>query len=379
MFMEDRLIKGVFQKRINRFVVECVMDGQKEIAYLPNPGRLYELLLPGMELYLKRNSSHSSFKYRVFGINKDGIKVLVDTHHTNHVARELIVRGYIDSFRGYKILQEEVKYDDSRFDFLLGNGSKKILLEVKSCTLFGDKTAMFPDAISERAKRHILTLSKINDRGTNGAILFVINSALVKYFLPEYHTDPEFSDTLYFLKDKIIIKAVKINWSYDFSGWKYGGEAEIPWGVFERERGGRGAYILGLFLPSSRDISIGGLGKIHFRNGYYLYAGSAMKNLDRRMRRHRKIFRKVFWHIDYLRNFSDFKFCMPVRTEDRIECEIGAMLKECADGIIEGFGCSDCNCRSHLFWMRDDPLSQRSFINIIQYFRIDRLDRKYNL
>nr|QNO57823.1 sugar fermentation stimulation protein A [Methanosarcinales archaeon ANME-1 ERB7] len=49
----DQAVKAVFLERPNRFLVRCIADGLGIInAYLPNPGRLWELLLPGATLYL---------------------------------------------------------------------------------------------------------------------------------------------------------------------------------------------------------------------------------------------------------------------------------------------------------------------------------------
>ena len=44
--------RGNFIKRLNRFVVEAEAEGSRVEKYLPNPGRLWELLLPGTELIL---------------------------------------------------------------------------------------------------------------------------------------------------------------------------------------------------------------------------------------------------------------------------------------------------------------------------------------
>lgn len=376
---KDKIITAEFLSRVNRFVIECRIKGRKQLAYLPNPGRLYELLLPGRRLFLKALPGFSSLKFRTFGVVKDGINVLLDTHYTNQVAKELIEGNLIDDFRGYKIIKEEVQYNNSRFDFLLSRGSERIFLEVKSCTLFSNKLAMFPDAVSERAKRHILTLSQLSDERTRGAVLFVVNSPSAEYFLPEYHTDPEFSDALYSVRNKILIKAVRLRWKEDFSGLDYAGESAIPWDLYLKERGDKGAYILGLFLPEIRRILTRGTEFIKLKKGYYIYAGSALKNLSRRLNRHRRKKKNLFWHIDYLVEQANFIFSFPVRTCDDIECEIAKGLMEIADATIEGFGSSDCSCRSHLFWFRGFPLTNSRFVKLLQYFRMDRVAEKYGL
>ncbi len=63
----------------------------------------------------------------------------------------------------------------NRFDFLLKEGNKDILLEVKSCTLVGKKVAMFPDAVTERGARHLQELAKFSEEGMETAILFIVH------------------------------------------------------------------------------------------------------------------------------------------------------------------------------------------------------------
>lgn len=374
----NRIISGRFIRRINRFEIECLIDGRMVRAYLPNPGRLYEILIEGEELFLIPSGSQN-LRFRVIGAPRDGINILLDTHETNSVAKEIIDTGLIEEFEGFRVVDEEVRYGDSRFDLLLKRGSKKILLEVKSCTLFYERLAMFPDAVSERARRHIMRLSRINESGLKGAILFVINSPYAEYFLPEFHTDPDFSRSLYDVRNKIILKTVRVNYRDDFYYFEYAGEAEIPWNIYIKEGGDRGAYILGLFLDRDRTIQVGSGKKFDLKKGFYLYTGSALKNLTSRLNRHKRTRKSLFWHIDYLREYADYLYSFPIRTEDDIECKIARTLMRIADATVEGFGSSDCNCKGHLFYFKEDPLKDFDFVKIIQYFRMGRLLEKYEL
>ena len=63
-------IKAVFQSRPNRFIVECTVEGRSERAYLPNPGRLWELFFPGSVLYLVKRgeSSKGNTDYTVVAV-----------------------------------------------------------------------------------------------------------------------------------------------------------------------------------------------------------------------------------------------------------------------------------------------------------------------
>jgi sugar fermentation stimulation protein A len=366
---------AIFRNRLNRFIIECLVKKKRVKAYLPNPGRLWELLLPGRELYLIKNPSHSqrTTEYTVIAVLKGESPVLLHTHYTNVLAKLLIEQGKIPSFREYSIVKQEVKIGNSRFDFLLRKDNKDFILEVKSCTLFGKEIAMFPDAVTLRGKRHLIELSKLSSKGLKGGILFIVHSPLVKYFMPEYHVDLEFSRTLYELRDKLEIRAVAIKWNKDLSLEPVVHELQIPWKLIKKEARDSGSYIVILNLKNTYECNIKSLDKMLFKRGYYLYVGSAKNNLTKRILRHKRQRKKLYWHIDYLREKADFYLALPVRASSSLECKIATSLKEIADWIIPGFGASDCNCETHLFGMDKDPLQSPEFIKMLQYFRIDRL------
>lgn len=115
-----------------------------------------------------------------------------------------------------------------------------------------------------------------------------------------------------------------------------------------------------------------------FRRGYYVYVGSAMKNLTQRIERHRRLRKNFFWHIDYLRDVCEFLAALPVRSEDDLECLIAAGVDAIADWTVPGFGSSDCSCPSHLFGFENHPLNLPPFHDLLQHFRMERLIDKYS-
>jgi len=141
----------------------------------------------------------------------------------------------------------------------------------------------------------------------------------------------------------------------------------------KREARDRGIYILILKLPKQASLEVGKLGKIKFRKGYYLYIGSAKRNLSRRIQRHRRIRKRLFWHVDFLRAIAEFHFALPIRTQDVLECEVALAVKDISDWEVPRFGSSDCSCASHLYGMLKDPLQSPQFISLLQYYRMDRL------
>lgn len=374
-----RAMRAVFIRRNNRFEIECLLDGKIAKAYLPNPGRLWEILLPGREIHLKENLNKRKHIFTVWAARKHDSIVLLHTHYTNVVAQEFINNRLIPELENFEIEGREVNVNNSRIDFLLrSSGGTRLFLEVKSCTLFGRNIAMFPDAVTARGKRHIEALSHIASKEpkTKAGILFLVHTGAVRYFLPDFHTDPQFSKALYDNRQNLIIKAVSVNWDQNLTP-RISGNLGIPWQVYEKEAKNRGSYLIIGFLPENITMQIGSLGERLFRKGFYIYVGSAMNSLSRRIKRHLLNRKSKHWHIDLLTPFFKNTTPIPIESSKRLECAIAEKLHSIADATVKHFGSSDCHCPGHLFWMASNPLQRESFINIIIDYRINRLSQWY--
>jgi sugar fermentation stimulation protein A len=366
--------KAVFIRRPNRFVVVCKFHGKTLRAFLPNPGRLWELLLPGAVLHLEKSPRPGrKLPFTVAAIEREGRPVMAHTLRTNDFVEHLLRKGMVPGLEGTKIVKREVQHGNSRFDFLLKRGEEEIYLEVKSCTLFGKRVAMFPDAVTARGKKHVEELAELRGPGKSGAVVFLICWPKAYFFLPDYHTDLEFSKTLLAVRDRVDFLPIGLELNPDLSLTSKVRPLEIPWDLLRKEVEDRGSYILVLRLPAARKLNIGKLGRIEFKPGYYLYAGSAQRNLTRRLERHKRERKKFFWHIDYLRAHAEVHLALPIRASDPLECELADALKKISGWEVPGFGCSDCSCSSHLYGMRKDPIHMPEFISLLQYFRMDRL------
>jgi len=369
-------VKGFFRSRPNRFIVDCLIGKKPVRAYLPNPGRLWELFFPGSILYLIKHDAgyQGSTDYTVVAVERDGIPIMLHTHVNNLVAAQLIEENRIPGLEGAKIVRPEFTIGTSRFDFLLKKEDSPVVVEVKSCTLLGNSIAMFPDAITRRGTKHLLELADLAKGGTKTAVIFLIHWPKARWFMPEYHTDLEFSRTLLSVKNSVMIRAVSVEWE---EGLLRGNtrELSIPWRLIAREAHDSGSYLIILRLKNARRCLIGGLGEVRFKKGYYLYVGSSRTNLTQRIARHRRLIKRHHWHIDYLRSVAEFYAALPVRASVNLECDIARALNRIADWNVKGFGSSDCVCESHLVGMAEDPLHARHFIDLLQYFRIDRLEK----
>ena len=373
--------QATFVRRPNRFVVECTLDGHRIAAYMPNPGRLWELLLPGRTLFLADAGTAGGRKYRytAVAVVRDGTPILLHTHRSNDVARWLLEQKKLPGLEDATIVKAEVTAGRSRFDFLLHRQEKPFFLEVKSCTQFGRNIAMFPDAVTERGRRHLVELASHADRGTPGGVVFLVHWTRADYFLPDYHTDLEFARTLLTLRKRIFIRALAVGWDHDMVMDKGITELTIPWHIVKREAQDGGSYLLIIDMQADRTIDIGKLGPTFFQRGYYIYVGSARRHLTKRIDRHLRKRKNHFWHIDYLRHRADGCTALPVRTTDDLECILSKAVAAITRHSIPGFGSSDCSCPSHLFYMEKNPLHDDSFIDTLLHFRMHRLHEQMTL
>jgi sugar fermentation stimulation protein A len=297
---------------------------------------------------------------------------MLHTHLTNEVARYLLQKRQVPGLENAGIVRSEIPVGGSRFDFLLREGSQNILLEVKSCTLVGKRVAMFPDAVTERGARHLRELAKISEEGVRAIVLFVVHWPFARIFVPDYHTDLNFSQTLLRVRDKVEVIPISVRWGQDLSLSSEVQVLSVPWDTVEKEARDRGSYLLVLNLKRDREIDVGKLGKVYFKKGFYAYVGSAMANLSSRMERHRHLRKRHHWHIDELRAIAEFRSVLAIRSSERIECEVAEAMSEIAEWSVPRFGSTDCPCETHLFGMANDPIQSEDFQKLLQYFRMDR-------
>lgn len=370
-----KLSEGRFLERPNRFVVRCEVKGRDVSAFLPNPGRLQELLLPGRTMLLTETgpSADRKYRYTAVAVLREGHPIMLHTHRTNDVAQHLLKQRLVPGLEGAEIVRREVSVGRSRFDFLLRQDGNPLYLEVKSCTLVGKELAMFPDAVTARGARHLEELATLADQGHQCAVLFVVHWPFATLFMPDYHTDPVFTATLLTVREKVRIIPVAVGWGPDLTLSGKPRLLAIPWDRVALEAKDRGSYLILMELKKERVIHTGSLGPVLFHPGHYAYVGSAMANLTKRIERHRRLTKKPHWHIDYLRPFVAWKAALAIRSSTRLECDIARAVATLADRAVPSFGSSDCSCSSHLFSMDRDPLRNPRFQEMLQYFKMDRL------
>ena len=189
--VEARLID-----RPNRFLGVVEVDGSTEECFIPNPGRMHELMVPGARVYLlEKRGEHRKTRYDMVLVDYQGVLVSIDSRLPNTLLAETVNPGLLNEFRGYTVEKTEPVFHDSRLDLVLSDGRGQVVVETKSCTLVEDGVALFPDAPTKRGARHMRTLVKALETGRSAAV-FVIQRGDASEFRPNDGTDPEFGEAL---------------------------------------------------------------------------------------------------------------------------------------------------------------------------------------
>lgn len=191
-------VKGIFKARPNRFIAEVEVNGNLEIAHVPNTGRCKELLIENATVWLKPSDNpNRKTKFSLHFVENKGVLVSLYSQQANSIVYDAVVDGKIKELSGYDNHQREKSVDNSRIDIYLENSNgDSCFVEVKGVTLIIDGEARFPDAPTERGAKHLKELIKLKKEGNRCCVFFLIQHPAGEFFRPNWENDPIFSQTL---------------------------------------------------------------------------------------------------------------------------------------------------------------------------------------
>jgi sugar fermentation stimulation protein A len=234
--------------------------------------------------------------------------------------------------------------------------------------------AMFPDAVTKRGSEHLRKLRELANGGITTGCLFVVMNPGAEFFLPAYHIDHLFTEAFLGVKGAVQLNAVALGFDDSFTEVESVKPLTIPFDLLENEFEDRGVYLLLVRIDHDKAVEVGSLGQVEFKQGYYVYVGSAMRGLFKRVARHIRRKKNIHWHIDYLTTTAGKVTAVPIISSENLECQLAERLQGITGSpAVKGFGSSDCRCPGHLFFFAENPLHNPGFIELIQYFRIERL------
>ncbi len=196
----SELLPGTLLGRRKRFFADVRLeDGREVVAHCVNTGKMEGLLDPGARVFVSEVPPESPRRLRFTWeiVAKDGLLVGANTLMANRLVRRLLEARRLPGFSRYSELRAEHAYGaGSRVDFWLRSGRREHFVEVKNCHLvYPDRAGYFPDAVSERATRHLRELEHAARRGASATVLFTVQRGDVARVRPSDLHDPEFART----------------------------------------------------------------------------------------------------------------------------------------------------------------------------------------
>lgn len=199
MFFSPPLVTATFVKRYKRFLVDVELtDGTILTIHCPNTGSMRSCSTPGsLAAFSESNNPKRKYPHTLEMIQDNSTWVGVNTSRTNSLVAEAITTGRIEEFKEVDSLRQEVKVSaKSRLDLALYQGQKTTYIEIKNCSLVENECAMFPDAVTERGKKHLNELIVLASEGFGACIFFLVQRADATRFAPAREIDPQYATTL---------------------------------------------------------------------------------------------------------------------------------------------------------------------------------------
>ncbi len=210
------LTHGRLVRRYKRFLADIRLDdGSEVVAHCTNSGSMKSCLEEDAEVWLSPAADpkrKTQFTWEMILIG--GSWVGINTSNPNALAFEWVAAGKVPGLEGLTGLRREVKWEDSRFDLYgeldeskVSAGSERAcFIEVKNVSMKEGDRALFPDAVTERGRKHLNTLIRVKKAGMRAVMLYVVQRMDVRIFSPARDIDPAYGKAL----DKAIRNGVEM-------------------------------------------------------------------------------------------------------------------------------------------------------------------------
>ena len=201
MEFESPLQDGRLIRRYKRFMADVELaDGEVVTAHCPNSGSMATCKEPGQPVCIQpADSPQRKLKYTWELYHSGASWVGINTHRSNAIVAEAVAEDAVPELTGYERARREVKYgQNSRIDLLLESDARPpAYVEVKNATLLAEDGAVrFPDAVTERGRKHLDELADMVAAGSRAVMFFLVNRADGEGFGPADRIDPAYGQLL---------------------------------------------------------------------------------------------------------------------------------------------------------------------------------------
>ena len=200
MRFDHELIPGRLSRRYKRFLADVELeDGTTTTVHCPNSGSMRGCLGDGWPVLLSLSANPKRKHPLTWEMVHNGrCWIGINTHLANRLAVEAIESGTVTELAGYDALRREVAYGEaSRVDILLERSRDRCFVEVKNVTMVDDRGRFaFPDAVTERGRKHLDELTGVVEHGHRAVMLFIIQRSDGDGFAPADEIDPKYGAAL---------------------------------------------------------------------------------------------------------------------------------------------------------------------------------------
>lgn len=197
------LSDGHIVRRYKRFLADVILaDGREVVAHCPNTGAMTGCWAPGAPVQLSHSDNpRRKLAWTLERVDMGNGWVGVNTHRVNPVIAEAVAAGRVPALAGYGRLRREVTVGEgdhkARLDLVLDGGeTPAAFVEIKCVTLLDGARLRFPDAVTERGRRHLDTLAAQVAAGRRGVMVFALNRPEGRAFSPADGIDPAYGTRL---------------------------------------------------------------------------------------------------------------------------------------------------------------------------------------
>ncbi|WP_371193649.1 DNA/RNA nuclease SfsA [Glaciecola sp. SC05] len=199
------LIRGKLIKRYKRFLADVELEcGELRTVHCPNTGAMTGCAIPEVTVFLS-TSDNRKRKYPntwEYSCDANGYLIGVNTANANKVVRAALQNKQIPELAHYSNIYPETKHGESRIDFMLQeDGAPDAYIEVKSVTLAEQQTALFPDTITTRGRKHCYELAEIAKQGHKAFLFFCIQRENITQFKIAEKIDPDYAKAIEYAKE----------------------------------------------------------------------------------------------------------------------------------------------------------------------------------
>lgn len=205
MMAYPSLTPGVLQRRYKRFLADVALaDGSLVVAHCPNTGSMRAVNVPGCRVWLAASDNPKrklAWTWELIELPQpEGGHAFASVHtgRANGIVEAALREGVVAELAGFSELKREARVEGARLDFRLSDDQGALTyVEVKQVTLReADGGGYFPDAVSERGRKHLEVLANLAAEGHRAVLLFCVAHTAIPSVAPAVHLDPRYAETL---------------------------------------------------------------------------------------------------------------------------------------------------------------------------------------